>query len=40
VRTIEELQTKTRFINITVAGLRESHPHGVDITKESPNYSF
>jgi IMP dehydrogenase len=40
VMTIEELQTKTRFIKITSAGLRESHPHGVDITKESPNYSF
>ncbi len=40
VRTIEELQNKTRFITITSAGLRESHPHGVDITKESPNYSF
>ena len=40
VRTIETIQTKTRFITITNAGLRESHPHGVDITKESPNYSF
>jgi IMP dehydrogenase len=40
VRTIEELQTKTRFIKITSAGLRENHPHGIDITKESPNYSF
>lgn len=40
VKTIEELQTKTSFITITSAGLRESHPHSVDITKESPNYSF
>jgi IMP dehydrogenase len=40
VKTIEELQTKTKFIKITSAGLRENHPHGVDITKESPNYSF
>ena len=40
VRTIEELQTMTKFIKITSAGLRENHPHGVDITKESPNYSF
>jgi IMP dehydrogenase len=40
VQNIEELQTKTRFIVITNAGLRESHPHSVDITKEAPNYSF
>ncbi len=39
-RTIEELKTKTRFIRITAAGLRESHPHDVAITKESPNYSL
>ncbi|MCL0101241.1 IMP dehydrogenase [Peptococcaceae bacterium] len=38
-KNIEELQTKTRFIRITNAGLRESHPHGVHITKEAPNYS-
>ncbi|MHB8926209.1 MAG: IMP dehydrogenase [Bacillota bacterium] len=37
-RTIEELMTKTRFVRITSAGLRESHPHDVAITKESPNY--
>lgn len=37
---IEELQTKTRFIKITNAALRESHPHSVDITKEAPNYSI
>jgi IMP dehydrogenase len=36
--TIEELQTKGRFIRITAAGLRESHVHDVIITKEAPNY--
>jgi len=40
VRNIEELQTKTKFIRITSAGLRESHPHSVVITKEAPNYSL
>jgi IMP dehydrogenase len=38
VRTIDELRTKTRFIRVTEAGLRESHPHDVTITKEAPNY--
>ncbi|MGD9562268.1 MAG: IMP dehydrogenase [Pyrinomonadaceae bacterium] len=37
-RTIEELQTKARFVRITSAGLRESHVHDVIITKEAPNY--
>ena len=36
--TIEELQERTRFVRITGAGLRESHPHDVTITKEAPNY--
>jgi IMP dehydrogenase len=36
--TIEEMKTSTKFIRITAAGLRESHPHDVAITKESPNY--
>jgi IMP dehydrogenase len=36
--TIEEMKKNTKFIRITAAGLRESHPHGVAITKESPNY--
>ena len=40
VRNIEELQQKTRFIRITGAGMIESHPHSVQITKEAPNYSF
>ena len=35
--TIEELQ-QARFVRITGAGLRESHPHDVTITKEAPNY--
>jgi len=38
VRSIDELRTKTRFMRITDAGLRESHPHDVTITKEAPNY--
>jgi IMP dehydrogenase len=37
--TIEELKTKTKFIRITNAGLQESHPHDIYITKEAPNYS-
>lgn len=36
--TIAELQSKGTFIKITPAGLRESHPHDVTITKEAPNY--
>ena len=40
VKNIDELQQQTRFIRISGAGLKESHPHGVQITKESPNYSF
>ena len=37
-RSIEELQTKARFIRITSFGLRESHVHDVLVTKEAPNY--
>ena len=37
--TISELQEKGQFIRITGAGLRESHPHDISITKEAPNYS-
>ncbi|MEW6770936.1 MAG: IMP dehydrogenase [Bacillota bacterium] len=37
--TIEDLKEKTRFVRITPAGLRESHPHNVVITKEAPNYT-
>lgn len=35
---LEELRTKAKFVQITSAGLRESHPHDVTITKEAPNY--
>ncbi len=38
VVNIEELKTQTKFIRITNAGLTESHPHDVSITKEAPNY--
>jgi IMP dehydrogenase len=37
-RTLEELRTKTRFLKISAAGMRESHAHDVIITKEAPNY--
>jgi IMP dehydrogenase len=37
-KTVDELRTKARFIRISPAGLRESHVHGVIITKEAPNY--
>lgn len=36
---IQELKTKAQFIKQSAAGLRESHPHDIQITKESPNYS-
>ncbi len=39
-RNLEELREKAQFIRMTGAGLRESHPHDVQITKEAPNYSF
>ena len=39
VTNIEELKANTKFVRITSAGLRESHPHDVKITKEAPNYS-
>lgn len=37
-KNISEMKRKTRFVQITNAGLRESHPHDVKITKEAPNY--
>jgi IMP dehydrogenase len=40
VSTIQELQSKTRFMKVTDASLRESHVHDVFITKESPNYQL
>jgi len=39
-RNIKELQKKAKFVEITNAGLRESHPHDVTITKEPPNYGI
>ena len=39
-RTIEELKLNAQFMRITSAGLKESHPHDIQITKESPNYSM
>jgi IMP dehydrogenase len=38
-RTVEELQQKAQFVRITNAGMTESHPHNIIITRESPNYS-
>ncbi|MGI6577276.1 MAG: IMP dehydrogenase [Eubacteriales bacterium] len=38
--TINDLQQNSKFIRITGAGLKESHPHDIYITKESPNYSI
>jgi IMP dehydrogenase len=40
VISIDELRTKARFVRITSAGLRESHPHDITITKEAPNYEI
>jgi IMP dehydrogenase len=40
VRSIGELQSDTEFVQITSAGLRESHPHDVVVTREAPNYSL
>ncbi len=37
--TVKEMIENTQFIQITSAGLRESHPHDISITKEAPNYS-
>lgn len=38
--SLEELRENSQFIKMTGAGLRESHPHDVQITKEAPNYSM
>jgi IMP dehydrogenase len=38
-RTIEDLRTRTRFIQVTSASVLESHPHDIVITQEAPNYS-
>ena len=37
--TIEDLQENGKFVKITAAGVRESHPHDINITSEAPNYS-
>lgn len=39
VRTIEQLRTEARFIQVSPATVRESHPHDIAITQEAPNYS-
>ena len=39
-KTIPELKERGKFVRITGAGLKESHPHDIYITKEAPNYSF
>jgi IMP dehydrogenase len=36
--TIEDMRTRTEFVEITSAGMRESHVHDVQIVKEAPNY--
>ncbi len=38
--TIEELQERAQFVQITSAGLKESHPHDIYITREAPNYTI
>ena len=38
-RSLGELAEKAKFLRVTAAGLRESHPHDIQITKEAPNYS-
>lgn len=38
-KTIQDLQEKAQFVKITTAGVKESHPHDVIITREAPNYS-
>jgi IMP dehydrogenase len=38
-RNIDELRTTARFIQVTAASVRESHPHDIAITQEAPNYS-
>ena len=37
-KTVDEMQSKAQFTRMTEAGLRESHPHDINITKEAPNY--
>ncbi|MFI5372183.1 MAG: IMP dehydrogenase, partial [Candidatus Eisenbacteria bacterium] len=40
VTDIDGLRTRTRFVRVSQAGLRESHPHDITITKEAPNYGL
>ena len=40
VRSIDELRTQRKFLRVTEAGVRESHPHDIVITKEAPNYKL
>jgi IMP dehydrogenase len=37
--TITDLRTRSRFLRVTAAAVRESHPHDIQITQEAPNYS-
>ena len=37
---VPTLKRETKFVRITAAGLRESHPHDVQITREAPNYQI
>jgi len=39
VRTVAQLRTEAKFLRVTAASVRESHPHDIAITQESPNYS-
>jgi IMP dehydrogenase len=38
-RSIEEFRKRARFVRVTQAGVRESHPHDMVVTQEAPNYS-
>ena len=38
-RTLPELRERGRFVRTTAAGLKESHPHDIEMTVEAPNYS-
>ena len=38
-KTIDQLRTDARFIQVSPAGVRENHPHDIAITQESPNYT-
>ena len=38
-KTIKDLKNIGEFVRITSAGITESHPHNIEITKEAPNYS-